>query len=308
MTTRNPNPIIVIQNRQDPILTQTDKRLDLYRRILQRRLDRAEKEVIRVPHLRGLRLRLPGKPFHATPEIFFQEGGRTRFELPNENMTVGPGEVMLLPARMPHGEQFSGASFLTVIVMFQFESASLHFGFLENHRGPIHIGPIDRFQSIDQFAVIRYADEMTAISGSDALSRRLRQTLYLALLVRLIQGLRPSGIAPPIQNSWIIRCREMIDVYYCKMDFSVTWLAGQMGCSPDHISRRFRAYTGYRIMEMVHRMRIDHARRCLQDSDMNIAEVAWACGYSQPSYFNHMFKKLAGTTPKEFRHGPDHGT
>jgi transcriptional regulator GlxA family with amidase domain len=93
----------------------------------------------------------------------------------------------------------------------------------------------------------------------------------------------------------------MIEIYFCKIDFTVAWLAQQMGCSPDHISRRFRIHTGYRIMEMVHRLRIDHARHLLRDSDMNIAEIAWTCGYSQPSYFNRIFKIYAGMIPKDFR-------
>ncbi len=301
--TPDAKPIIVIQNRQDPILSDPKKRLQVYQRLLHNRFERAEKDVIKVPRLRGLRLRLPGKPFHSTPEIFFQESGRNRLELPHETMAVEPGDIMIVPARMPHKETYSGSPFLMVVVMFQFENASLHLTFLED--GDMHIGPIDRFHSIDQFAVMRYADEIASVTGRDAVSRRLRQGLYLAMLARLIQGLAPSSLSPPPNDQWIMRCKEIIDIYFCKIDFSVAWLAQQMGCSPDHISRRFRAHTGYRIMEVVHRLRVDHARHLLRDSDMNIAEIAWACGYSQPSYFNRMFKAWAKTTPKELRHGTD---
>ena len=89
---------------------------------------------------------------------------------------------MIVPARMPHKETYSGSPFLMVVVMFQFENASLHLTFLED--GDMHIGPIDRFHSIDQFAVMRYADEIASVTGRDAVSRRLRQGLYLAMLAR----------------------------------------------------------------------------------------------------------------------------
>jgi AraC-like DNA-binding protein len=301
MATRDANPIILIQNRQDPLLKNPQERLRLYRRILQTRFDRLEKDNVKIPNLRGLGLRLPNKPFHATPEIFFQEGGQTRFDFPNQSVTAVPGDVTVVPARMPHGEYWSGSRFLVVVVMFQFEGTSLHFGFLENEKPPIHIGPIDRFQSINQLTLIRYADEIASISGTDAISRRLRKALYLAFLARLIQGLGPSKPAPPPKNDWILRCKELIETYFGKLDFSVAWLAQQMACSPDHVSRRFRNYTGYRIMEMVHRLRIDQAQKYLRGSNMNIAEIAWTCGYSQPSYFNRIFKSLLNTTPKEYR-------
>jgi AraC-like DNA-binding protein len=147
---------------------------------------------------------------------------------------------------------------------------------------------------------------MASVSGKDAVSLRLRQGLYLALLARLIQALSHPRMTVPLKKDWIDRCNEIIEVYFSKMDFSVAWLAREMGCSPDHVSRRYRAITGHRIMEVVHRRRIDHARRLLHDSDMNIAEIAWTCGFSQPSYFNRIFKKSIGMTPKDFRSGASH--
>ena len=164
--------------------------------------------------------------------------------------------------------------------------------------------PIDRLTSVDRFATLGYVEEMAAVTGRDPVSRRLRQGLYVALLARLIQGLRPGHHALPAKHDWMERCCEMIDIYFSKMDFSVTWLARELECTPDHVSRRYRAHTGHRVMEIVHRRRIDHARRLLQDSDMNIAEIAWTCGFSQTSYFDRIFKTLTGSSPKNFRRGP----
>src|SRR5258708_1678197 len=113
-------PLILIQSRHHPILSQTKERLDHYRAILQRRLDHAERDAprLKTPRLRGMRLRLPGKPFHSTPEIFFQEGGRTRFELPHQKLTAGPGDALVIPAWIPHGELWSGDDFLNLILVF----------------------------------------------------------------------------------------------------------------------------------------------------------------------------------------------
>jgi AraC-like DNA-binding protein len=308
MASISPKPIILSQNRLLDYLDSSSLRRGLYRAVLERRAAEsgAGKFLLRVPDSRGLRLRLPGKPFHSTPELFFQEGGRTRFLLPHQSFEVGPRGAALIPAGMPHGEQWSGAFFLNIIVMFQPESFSLHVGCLPNRKGPIRCSPVDRFAYPGRFAMIRYLEEIVQETGTGPAAKRLRAGLQAALLSRLLQALDPAGspaVAPKKEDLLLRRSREMIDVYFSRMDFSVIWLARELGCSADHLSRRFRARTGRRLIEAVHRRRIDHAMQILRESDMSVAEAAWACGFSRPSHFNRVFKALTGTTPKMFRHG-----
>lgn len=48
--------------------------------------------------------------------------------------------------------------------------------------------------------------------------------------------------------------------------------------------------------------RINHAMRLLQQADdLNISQVAYSCGFSDPKYFSRCFKKLTGRTPTEVR-------
>jgi AraC-like DNA-binding protein len=310
MATHSPKPINLTQNRLSDLLTSNSARLALYRSVLERRvrLARAGHFALKVPHPRGLRLRLAGKPFHATPELFFQEAGRTRFALPSQTTVIVPGAAAIIPAGMPHGEEWMGPFFLNVIVMFQPESFSLHLGYLEAGKGLLRCGPIDRFPSPARFATARYAEEIAQESrgGKDAVL--LRQGLYLAILSRLLQGvgagISPRRVATRGDLLWT-RCQEMIDVHFARLDFSVTQLAWELNCSPDHLSRRYRSQTGRRLIEAVHLRRIDHARQLLRESTMNVAEIAWACGFTRPSHFNRIFKRLTGTTPRAFRRHND---
>ncbi|HEY8966897.1 MAG TPA: AraC family transcriptional regulator, partial [Candidatus Methylacidiphilales bacterium] len=257
---------------------------------------------LRAPKSRGLRLRLPGKPFHATPEFFFQEGGTTRFELPSETAAVGPGGAFLVPAGMPHGEAWTGRAFLNLIVMFQPEGFSLHLGYRENGQGPLRCGPIDRFPGPERIAALRYAEEIADLTREGEPDGPLLRGLYQALLGRLLRGMRPDGPGDDgAGDDLVAGCLAMIDVHFARLDFSVAWLARELHCSPDHLSRRFRRATGTRLVEAVHRRRVEHARALLRDSDMNVAEIAWASGFSQPSYFNRIFRAATGLTPKELR-------
>jgi AraC-like DNA-binding protein len=35
--------------------------------------------------------------------------------------------------------------------------------------------------------------------------------------------------------------------------------------------------------------------------EFNIAEIAWTCGYSTQSYFNRLFLRQMGLTPRQYR-------
>jgi AraC-like DNA-binding protein len=249
--------------------------------------------------MRGLCLRLPGKPFHATPEFFFQEVGATRFLLPEETLMIGGGAAALIPSGMPHGETWRGDGFLNVIVMFQEHGYSLHLGYLEDY---LRCSAVDRFDAPVRIALVRYAEEMAA-AGSTRAGMRVRRGLYLACLARLREGLNSGAHPNANRHPLLQRCLELIDVHFTRMDLSVIWLARELGCSPDYLSRLFRQETGHRLVTFIHQKRTDYASYLLRESDMNIAETAWACGFRQPSYFNRVFRARTGLKPSQLRKG-----
>jgi len=305
MPIRNTKPSSLAQNRLGELWASRSRRIELYREILERRAEEAEagRGGFKIPRLRGLRMRLPGKPFHPWPEFFFQEGGATRFELPSQTISSVPGEAVLIPIGMPHGESWRGLDFLNLIVMFQATTFSCHLGCLADGRGPLKQSPVDRFASEHRLATLRYAEELAA-AGPDPVADRLRRGLYLALLSRLLEGIaRGAEPGRPRQHLLLDRCLEFIDIHYTRLDFSVVWLARELGCSADYLSRLFRRSTGCRLIETIHRRRIEQAMRLLQEGDMNIAETAWACGFTQPSYFNRIFREATGLTPLAYRSG-----
>jgi AraC-like DNA-binding protein len=293
-------PTVVIQNRLTQLLSSHSERVAYYRQVLDRRigeLERAREATLLVPGASGMRLRLPGKPFHATPEIFFQERGRTRFSLPDESITIRGGQALLVPAGMPHGEAWSGRDFLNVIVMFPENGFSLHFGYLEKG---LRCGPVDCFPTSQRHTLLHGAAELAERRETRS-GHLIRYAVYLALLVRLREALDTDARPDEEKPSLVRRALESIDTHFGRMDFSVKWLARELGCSPDHLSRCFRRQFGQRLIAFIHRKRTDYACRLLRESDMNIAETAWACGFSHPSYFNRIFRAYIGVSPRKFR-------
>jgi transcriptional regulator GlxA family with amidase domain len=47
--------------------------------------------------------------------------------------------------------------------------------------------------------------------------------------------------------------------------------------------------------------RVALAQRLLDEGNYQVAEVGWACGFAQPSYFIRVFRARTGLTPLAWR-------
>ena len=82
---------------------------------------------------------------------------------------------------------------------------------------------------------------------------------------------------------------------------SVPELAELAGFSTSHFSARFRASTGFSVLEYVKRLRMARARQLLITSDHPIADIATSVGYVDPFYFSRQFTAVNGVCPRTFR-------
>ncbi|WP_336323612.1 GlxA family transcriptional regulator [Streptomyces lavendofoliae] len=84
-------------------------------------------------------------------------------------------------------------------------------------------------------------------------------------------------------------------------DLSVDALAARARLSPRHFARAFRAETGTTPGRYVERVRLEHARRLLEDTGGGVQEAARAAGYGTPEAMRRAFVKALGTPPAEYR-------
>ena len=78
-------------------------------------------------------------------------------------------------------------------------------------------------------------------------------------------------------------------------------IASAVGVSEDYLSHIFRQEVGLSPWEFLNRYRVQRAKELLRASDAPIVEIAGRVGFSDLSYFNRVFRKLAGCTPGAYR-------
>ncbi|MGW0085756.1 GlxA family transcriptional regulator [Streptomyces sp. NPDC003393] len=84
-------------------------------------------------------------------------------------------------------------------------------------------------------------------------------------------------------------------------DLSVESLAARAALSPRHFARAFRTETGMTPGRYVDRVRLEHARRLLEDTADGIEQISRASGYGTPEAMRRAFLRALGASPAEYR-------
>ena len=99
----------------------------------------------------------------------------------------------------------------------------------------------------------------------------------------------------------IMRIIDYMEQNYMR-DISLDDIAEHIGLSKEHLCRIFKENLHVTIIEDLNRIRVFHSARMLvQHPDKTAHEIGMECGFSSPSYFGKVFKKLEGMTPNMYR-------
>jgi AraC family transcriptional regulator len=99
------------------------------------------------------------------------------------------------------------------------------------------------------------------------------------------------------------RLNRVMDYVEANLDQEVglASLAETAGMSPHYFSEMFKHSTGFSPHQYVLRRRIESARKLLHDPKVSVFEAAVRSGFSEPSHFTKMFRRVVGVTPTEYR-------
>ncbi|WP_205500096.1 helix-turn-helix domain-containing protein [Rufibacter psychrotolerans] len=93
---------------------------------------------------------------------------------------------------------------------------------------------------------------------------------------------------------------QYLQAYY-QEDVRLAQVAELVDMPEVSFCRFLKQRTGKTFVENLHAIRLGHAARLLVHTTRPIAEIASACGFNQPSYFNRIFRRIHACTPQEFR-------
>jgi AraC family transcriptional regulator len=148
--------------------------------------------------------------------------------------------------------------------------------------------------------LLRQAMEQPAAAG-----RLFTSHLLMALVAHVAQrygglqeGARQAtgGLAP-----WQARRARDLLAANLKSPPSIGEVASEVGLSPWHFARAFKASIGRAPHAWLQDVRVDRAKTLLADPKLPLAAVAMESGFADQSHLTRIFGRLIGTTPGRWR-------
>ncbi len=101
-------------------------------------------------------------------------------------------------------------------------------------------------------------------------------------------------------RSTVHKVKEYIDKHYAE-DLSLNFLADEFHIDSAYLSRIFKEEFDLNLILYLSHQRIEHAIEYMKNTDLNLTEIAALVGYGDYGYFNRVFKKIKGISPREYR-------
>ena len=246
-------------------------------------------------------------PGQTTWGIYYLLSGEHCFFLKDRAYHIRKGDMVLIPLHALSKTTVTRKSPHERIVMNLREDAmeSLLPEWAEQLADSFSRNPLLRLGQKEQMAVkgliakIQYEQESRQ-TGHEAYIRLLLSELLLTIL-RLTEG-EPAEIVeyPSSLPYKVSEVAQYIGNHYAET-LTLAQLSGQFHISPFYISRIFTQITGLSIISYINHVRVEEARRLLQDTDLSVTEIALQVGYQSVTHFGRVFKAAMGASPQRYR-------
>lgn len=206
---------------------------------------------------------------------------------------INEDEIIFVPSMFPH-RFFSDCSHSGIIITF----SPL---FLEDFSSSLKNASLKRPVTKLSRAHITYISELLTkriVSYPQNISDI--NTILFSLTNEI---LHKNTIIPQKNNNnslAIMKAIEYITAHYNE-NIHLDSLANTLGINKTYASQIFSKYLNITFRDALDSIRLKHATSLLKNTQMQISEIAFSCGYESLRTFNRIYKKHFNITPSQFR-------
>lgn len=167
-----------------------------------------------------------------------------------------------------------------------------------NKQGIVHLDPNERLFLLSILGGMQKAQEKQE-NYHKLLKRKYLEVILIIYRKRSDQQFKNYYSQPKQNQSIIMRTLAYIEENLAEpIDFND--LARDENLSTNHFRKLFKDVTGLAPVEYINRLRITKACEYLQNSDLNMSEIAANVGIYDPNYFSRLFKTFMGCSPRHY--------
>lgn len=143
--------------------------------------------------------------------------------------------------------------------------------------------------------------------GYRSLYRQKNVKSVITRLQTLKAGLCTEFQSRPVsQKNFLVENTKKYIEEHLTERISLTDLAECFHVSPNYLSQLFKKYTDTGISKYISQKKIEASMELLKQPELKIYEVADRFGFENAFYYNKVFKRVTGVSPKEFRNNSLH--
>ena len=134
-------------------------------------------------------------------------------------------------------------------------------------------------------------------NNSEKINRATLPLLFIQLVNYLDKLVQTSD--EDYERALVLKALEYVETSY--RDASLGELSAMLNQSVSQLSRLISRQTGRPFSQHLQQAKFQAALRLLRESDLPVADIAAAVGYSNQSFFYRCFHNRFGCTPREYR-------
>ena len=233
--------------------------------------------------------------YHPHYEIYFMKEGRCRYFIDERSYDVEAGDIIFIPKGVIHRTNYLAQTHSRLLLNFTDE----YFPEFLNQR-------IDESRYLYRSREIaKHVEELfmnieREYTHPDEFTKAALKCYTAEMFFLMLRN--------PGNHEEAATGNLLVDgiVKYIKQnymnDIKLSGVAKLKSVSPEHLSRTFKACTGFGFNEYVTLLRLRKAEELIKtDPHRSISEIAYECGFNDGNYFSYKFKKMYDISPIKAR-------
>ena len=217
--------------------------------------------------------------------LLLVQSGAIESEIGGVVLSASAGVVLVYPARMRVRETIRGGS-KYLRIFFVTGSASF-----DDTPRAIPLPHDDR--------AARWMNDVCDLHAMSDMNRALTGPLLEAITVRLRQIEQRRAHEKTLHPGVAVVMKQLEE--NLSAAFTLPELARHAHLSAGHLRELFRQQVGSSPLKYQHDLRMQRALRLLEEPHLSLAQIARACGFSDPEYFARRFRRYHQMSPGQLR-------